>query len=174
MLRSVNKLGYSEMKDIDPRRKGQNVASMTSKLTENLNVIHKFSDKWTQRPVHLSQPQEVKLNADCVTMKNIEKDAMALSEELMQKLQDQGSIRECQIIGGETREAVEEIAAIIHKYKEYLQPSSRLTSGAGSVTGSIKSTSRSLSLHSVRSSASSTERQRILREEIAAIRSTES
>ena len=80
MLKSVNKLGYSEMKDIDPRRKGQNVASMTSKLTENLNVIHKLYDKWTQRPEHLSQPQDVKLNTDCVTMKNIEKDAMALSE----------------------------------------------------------------------------------------------
>ena len=107
------------MKDIDPRRKGQNVASMTSKLTENLNVIHKLYDKWTQRPVHLRQPQEVTLNADCVTMKSIEKDAMALSEELMQKLQDQGSIRECQIIGEETRGAAEEIAAIIQKYKEY-------------------------------------------------------
>ena len=141
---------------------------MTSKLTENLNVIHTLYDKWTQLPVHLSQPQEVKLYTDCVTMKNIEKDAMALSEELMQKLQDQGSIRECQIIGEETRGAMEEIAAIIQKYKEYLQPSSRPTSRAVSVTGSIKSTSRSLSLHSVRFSASSTERQRIIREELAA------
>ena len=45
MLKSVNKLGYSEMKDIDPRRKGQNVASMANKLKENLNFIHKLYDK---------------------------------------------------------------------------------------------------------------------------------
>ena len=68
MLKSVNKPGYSETKDIDPSRKGRNVASMTSKLTENFNVIHELYDKWTQRPVHLNQLKEVKLNADCVTI----------------------------------------------------------------------------------------------------------